>query len=236
MIESPRGIPVRETIKVRSIRKAMAQTMKASVDNAALSQVCREIDVTHLQLLRKKLQAELKEDLSINTLLMVAIARALPSQPMLNAELVDRDILLYDTVNLGMAVATPNGLIVVVVPNANTLSIKEMSLAIQQLAERARTGTLSIQDVEGGTFTASNLGMFGIDGGFPIPRSPEGAIVLVGAARDKPAVFNNEITIRSIALFSLTFDHRFIDGATAASFLEGLNQMITEPDSLMEMI
>jgi pyruvate dehydrogenase E2 component (dihydrolipoamide acetyltransferase) len=239
MTESPRGLPIRDTIRVKSIRKAMAQTMKASVDAAALSQVTRDVDVTSLQSLRKTLQKQRQEentdsDISINTLLMTAIARTLPAHPLLNAELVERDILVYDTVNLGMAVATPAGLIVVVVLNAASLSLEQMALTIDQLAERARNGKLTMEDVEGGTFTASNLGMYGVDGGFPIPRSPEGAIILLGAARNKPAVVDDEIVVRQVAQFSLTFDHRFIDGATAAAFLQDLNSLILNPESLLD--
>lgn len=231
---SPRGIPVKETIRLKTTRKVMAQTMKASVENAALSQICREVDVTELITYRESLKSEHNQNVSLNTLMMVSIARTLPAHPLLNAELIDRDIVIFDTVNLGIAVATRGGLVVVVVPNAETLSIKDMTMAIDALAERARAGNLSMPDVEGGTFTASNLGMYGVDGGFPIPRSPEGAIVLVGVARAKPAVIDDEIAIRQIALFSLTFDHRFIDGATAAAFLNDLNSLISNPESLSE--
>ena len=234
MTDSPRGIPIGKTIRMRSIRKAMSQSMKASVNTAALSQVSRDVDVTEIQQLLKQLQST--QDINLNTLLMVAIARTLKAHPMLNAELIDREILVYNTVNLGMAVATPGGLIVVVVPNAENKSVDEMAKTINGLAERARDGTMAMSDVEGGTFTVSNLGMYGIDGGFPIPRAPEGAIILIGAARAKPAVFNDEIAIRQIALFSLTFDHRFIDGATAAAFLKDLNQLIAEPKRLMESV
>jgi len=88
--------------------------------------------------------------------------------------------------------------------------------------------------LEGGTFTVSNLGMYGVDGGFPLPRPPEGAILLVGQARPKPAVVEDQIAIRDIAWFSLTYDHRFIDGATAAAFLRDLNNLITTPETLLD--
>lgn len=233
MIESPRGIPVKQTIRVKGVGKVMAQTMKSSVDNAALSQVTKEIDVTALQNYRKTLLERSELVTSLNTLMMAATAKTLQQHPLLNAELVERDILIYQPVNLGMAVDTPNGLIVVVVPDADSLSIAELSTAINSLAEQARNGNLSIKDVEGGTFTVSNLGMYGIDGGFPIPRAPEGAILLIGAARAKPAVIEESVTVRQIALFNLTFDHRFIDGATAAAFLRDLNKLIAQPETTL---
>ncbi len=234
MTVSPRGLPVKESIRLKSIRKVMAQTMKASVENAALSQIHREIDVTALQKLRRGKLLNAQPRVSLNTLIMAAVARTLPQHPLLNAELVERDILVYNTVNLGLAVAAPGGLIVVVVPNAHTLTLFEMAAAIEALVERTRSGAISMDDVEGGTFTVSNLGMYGVDGGFPLPRPPEGAILLVGAARAKPAVFEGQIAIRDIARFNLTFDHRFIDGVVATSFLEDLNSLISTPESLSD--
>jgi pyruvate dehydrogenase E2 component (dihydrolipoamide acetyltransferase) len=208
--------------------------MKASVENAALSQVSREIDLTPLQTLRREKLAEAQPRVSLNTLIMVAVARTLPHHPLLNAELVERDILIYDPVNLGMAVAAPEGLVVVVVPAAHTLTLFELAAAIESLVERARIGAITLPDVEGGTFTVTNLGMYGIDGGFPLPRPPEGAILLVGAARLKPAVINGQIVSRDIAWFNLTFDHRFIDGTAAAAFLQDLNNLMAAPDSLLK--
>lgn len=228
MTESPRGIPVKETIRIKSVRKAMAQTMKASVDTAALSQLNREIDVTALN----EWRSQGARGVALNTAIMAAAAQTLTQHPLLNAELVERDILIYDTVNLGMAVATPQGLIVVVAREADKASVDELSATIDSLAQRARSGELSMEDVEGGTFTVSNLGMYGVDGGFPIPRAPEGAILLAGAATEKPVVVDGEIAIRQIARFNLTFDHRFIDGAAAAAFLQDLNDLMLAPQKL----
>ncbi|MBL8165808.1 MAG: 2-oxo acid dehydrogenase subunit E2 [Anaerolineae bacterium] len=228
MADSPRGLPVKQTIKLSGLRKTMSQTMKASVQTAALSQVNREIDVTDLHERRGAL------GVSLNTLLMAVVARSLPNHPLLNAELVENQILVYDAVNLGMAVSVTDGLIVVVIPNADKLSLTELNAAIQDKAERARSGKLTMPDVEGGTFTVSNLGMYGIDGGFPIPRAPEAGILLIGAARPQPAVHEGQIAIRTIARFSINFDHRFIDGAAAAAFLQMLDERITRPDTWLE--
>ena len=207
--------------------------MKASVDTAALSQISREIDVTRLNTLRREALAGEQPKISLNTMIMAAVARTLPAHPLLNAELVDRDILVYAAVNLGMAVASPNGLVVAVVHNADRLSLWALAATLHDKAERAREGSLAMEDVEGGTFTVSNLGMYGVDGGFPLPRPPEGAILLVGAARPKPAVVDGAITTRDIGWFSLSFDHRFIDGAAAAAFLQDLDTCIADPDSLL---
>lgn len=221
MTTSPRGLPIKEAIRLNSIRKAMSQTMKLAVQTAALSQVNREIDVTVMQ--------EKRAGFSLNVMIMAAVARALVAHPLLNAELVENQILIYSTVNLGMAVAVPDGLIVVVIPEAHRLTLAELDAAIRDRVERARAGKLTMPDIEGGTFTVSNLGMYGIDGGFPIPRPPESAILLVGAAQLKPSAYQGQVALREIARFSVNFDHRFIDGAAAAQFLQTLNATMTDP-------
>lgn len=234
MADSPRGLPVKETIRLNHVRKVMARAMKHSVERAALSQVNREIDVTTLQDYRREAAGDGTSVLSLNTFLMAAVARTLLQNPLLNAELVEDEILVYETVNLGMAVALPEGLVVVVIHDAHARSMGDLDAAIRKKVDRAHSGGLEMADVEGGTFTVSNLGMYGIDGGFPLPRPPEGAILLVGAARPRPAVVDGEIIVRDVARFSLNFDHRFIDGAAAAAFLQDLNEVIVEPEALWE--
>ena len=144
MTESPRGLPVKETIRIKGVRKVMARSMKASISNAALSQVSREIDVTGLQELRRVKFSDHEPRISLNSLLMVATARTLPRHPLLNAELNENNILVYDTVNLGIAVATSEGLVVVVIPAADSLSVRDMAASIEGLAQRgARRKTVN---------------------------------------------------------------------------------------------
>src|SRR3990172_5987295 len=97
---------------------------------------------------------------------------------------------------------------------------------------RAGSGKLNYADIEGGTFTVSNLGMFGVDGGFPLPRPPEGAILLVGRVQPRPVVENGSVVVRDLAWFSLTYDHRFVDGAAAAKFLQDLQEVLLKPERL----
>jgi len=139
---------------------------------------------------------------------------------------------VYEPVNLGMAVAVPEGLIVTVIADADKKTLPELAAAADDLAARARTGKLALPDIEGGTFTVSNLGMFGVDGGFPLPRPPEGAILLVGRVRPQPAFVNGAWIAHDCAWFSLTFDHRFIDGASAAQFLQTVQDALLSPESL----
>jgi pyruvate dehydrogenase E2 component (dihydrolipoamide acetyltransferase) len=223
--ESPRGLPVKETRRLTQPQKIMLKTMATVTQTAALSQVNREIDVTVLQQKRREL------GLSFNVLMTAAVARILPAHPLLSAELVDNQLLIYDVVNLGMAVAVQDGLIVVVIPKADQLSLNELNEAIQERVERSRTRKLTLADMEGGTFTVSNLGMYGIEGGFPLPPPPQSAILLVGAALAKPAVHEGEIAIRELARFSVNFDHRFIDGAVPSAFLRDLNAFMVDANA-----
>ncbi len=201
----------------------MVQSMEESVRRAALSQVTREMDLSAVQAARAAAGDRRR---SVNTYIMAAVARALPSHPLLNAELVENAVVTFEAVNLGMAVATPDGLVVTVIRDADQKSLDELEAAANDLATRARAGKLKLPDIEGGTFTVSNLGMYGIDGGFPLPRPPEGAILLVGRMRDQLAVVNGQLTQRPMAWFSLAFDHRFIDGAAAAAFLQEVQERL----------
>jgi pyruvate dehydrogenase E2 component (dihydrolipoamide acetyltransferase) len=220
-----RGIPVKQTTPLSRVRKMMAQSMDASVRRAALSQVTREMDLSAVQAART---AAGEQRHSVNTYIMAAVARALPNHPLLNAELIENNIVTFDAVNLGMAVAAADGLIVTVLRDADKKSLAELAAAANDLATRARAGKLKLADIEGGTFTVSNLGMFGIDGGFPLPRPPEGAILLVGRVRGQPALIDGQLVDRPMAWFSLTFDHRFIDGAAAAAFLQEVQAKLAE--------
>lgn len=227
-VPSPRGLPIKEVLPLGRVRKVMAQTMRDSVQRAALSQITREMDLTAVQTARRASA----DSVSLNVFLLAAVARALPHHPLLNAELVDDKVLVYEPVNLGMAVAVPDGLIVAVIREAQRKTLAELAAAAEDIAARARSGKLGYADIEGGTFTVSNLGMFGVDGGFPLPRPPEGAILLVGRAQPRPAVVEGAVVIRDLAWFSLTFDHRFIDGAAAAAFLQAVQERLNTPEAL----
>ena len=221
--DTHRSIPIKQAMPLGRVRKMMAQSMQASVQRAALSQVTREMDLSAVQAARA---AAGDTRHSLNTYIMAAVARTLPTHPLLNAELVDDKVVVFDAVNLGMAVAVDDGLVVTVVRDADKLSLDELAAAIGDLAGRARSGKLKLADIEGGTFTVSNLGMFGVDGGFPLPRPPEGAILLIGRVRGQPALVNGALVERPVAWFSLTFDHRFIDGAAAAAFMQELQERL----------
>lgn len=228
---SPRGLPVRQVIPLGRLRRAMAHHMRQSVSQAALSQISRLMDLTEIQ--KRRGESPGKWPHSLNVYLLAAVAKTLPHHPLLNAELVEDRILVNELVNVGMAIAVPEGLIVAVIREADRKTIDELAEQAAELATRARRGKLTYKDIEGGTFTFSNLGMFDVDGAFPLPRPPEAAILLTGRARPRPEVINGEIGIREMAWFSLSYDHRFIDGAVGARFLQDLQVLLLGPDALL---
>ncbi len=232
MSDSRRPLPVKEAIPLNRLGRAMAKGMKASVETLALSQVSRELDLTSLQALRRE-KSNKGEKLSLNTLLMAAVARTLPDHKLLNAQLVENEVVVYAPINLGMAVATALGLIVAVIHGADQLDLNALGQRIDALVERARLGKLGLSDIEGGTFTVSNLGMYGVDSGFALPRPPESAVLLLGAARPRPALVDGALASRETCWAALTYDHRFIDGAIAGAFLKDLDSLLGMPERLL---
>jgi len=217
--------------RLTRLQKVMVKTMTTAVNTAALSQVCREIDMSSVATDREAQHTPA----SINTYVMAAVASCLGSHPMLNARLEGREVMVSKRVNLGLAVTVPDGLIVPVVHGADLLEFDELDTAIAEVAAKAREGKLTFEDVERGTFTVSNLGMFGIDGGFAIPPQPQGAILLVGRVRERfvPDEAGAPVVCR-LAWFGLTFDHRFIDGSTAAKLLLDIDARLADAADLRE--
>jgi pyruvate/2-oxoglutarate dehydrogenase complex dihydrolipoamide acyltransferase (E2) component len=224
MTSTHRGVAVKQVLPLNRLQKSMAKAMKLSTNTLALSQVSRELDLSALQPLRTY---------GLNTLLMASVARTLPAHPLLNAELTEAGVVVFETVNLGMAIALPQGLVVAVLADAGRMEMAQLAARSQDLVERARANQLTLADLEGGTFTVSNLGALGVDSGIPIPRPPESAILLFGAAKPRPVVVEGELAVRPTCHATLSFDHRFIDGAAAAAFVNDLYTLLLHPDSLL---
>jgi len=167
--------------------------------------------------------------ISYNDIIVMATACALMRHPIMNSTLVGDEILLHDTVNMGIAVALPEGLIVPKLRNAEKKTLREVATEVRELAKKAREGALSMEEVTDGTFTISNVSMLGMDGFTPVLNPPETGILGVGRVIEKPAVFNGEIAIRQMMTLSLTFDHRVVDGAPAMTFLRDLARYLAQP-------
>jgi len=192
-----------------------------------------EVDATALVALRERLKVSLAKELGFNLgyndLLIKVAAKALRQFPSVNARL-DGDVIRHlDVVHIGLAVDTDRGLLVPHVSDADKKGLVEIARDVRAMAERARTGRSLPDELVGGTFTITNLGMYDVDGFTPIINYPEAAILGVGRIKPKPVVVEGEIVIRQMVWLSLTFDHRLVDGAPAARFLQAIKQMVEEP-------
>ena len=170
---------------------------------------------------------------SYNDIIILAVSRALKRFPIMNSTLVGDEILLHDSVNMGIAVALKEGLIVPVLRDADKKGLLQIAKETRILAVKAREGNLGVDEVTGGTFTITNVSMFQVDGFTPILKPPETGILGIGRVKEKPAVYEGEIAIRSMMFLSLTFDHRIVDGAPANAFLETAGRYLQHPNLIM---
>jgi len=206
------------TTPMRGMRKTIATRMHQSLRETAQLTISTEADVSAAVELRTRLTREF--EFTYTDLLIHAVARALTRHPRMNSRLAEDAIISLAEVNIGMAVALDEGLIVPVVREADRKELRTIAAETKELGARARAGKLKIEDVSGGTFTITNLGVFGVDVFTPILNLGETGILGVGRIVEKPAVYRGEIARRSMVALSLTFDHRIIDGAPAAAFLQ----------------
>ena len=234
--ETPAIQQTPEVIAMDGIRGIIAERMTLSVQTNASVTLHTEVDATALVELRgmlnEKLQAR-EVNITYTDLLVKVVANALREHPRLNATLTDEAIHLLSEINIGVAVALEDGLVVPVVRNADKERLSEISGQVKDFAERARGNQLTPGELQGGTFTITNLGNFGIDAFTPIINPPESAILGVGRILKKPVVHDDEIVIRSMLTLSLTFDHRVVDGAPAAQFLQTVSNYIQDPYLLL---
>ncbi|MCZ6680433.1 MAG: 2-oxo acid dehydrogenase subunit E2, partial [Candidatus Poribacteria bacterium] len=225
-----------EVIPMTGIRQVIAERMSHSSQTTASVTLNTEVDVTELIELRTWLNQKLSAKdvtLTYTDLLVKVVAHALREHPRLNATLSEDGIHLLDEISIGVAVALEDGLVVPVVRNVDQKGLSTISQEIRALAEKARSNQLSPDDLRGGTFTLTNLGIFGVDTFNPIINPPECAILGVGRIVKKPVVHDEEVAIRSMMSLSLSFDHRIVDGAPAAQFLRSVTACIEEPYLLL---
>lgn len=228
--------PIRQQPLSR-IRKTIAANMARST---AIPHVTNfdDADITELEQIRKASAADYAGSeikLTMMAFLMKAVAQSLKLHPLINASLdLDQDQIIYKNyVNLGVAVDTERGLVVPVMRNVDRMSIPSIAQALGQMAEKARGNKFAIEDTRGGTFTISNLGAIGGTYSTPIINSPEVAILLAGRSRQLPTVVNGKIEPRLMMPLSLSYDHRLIDGAVAARFLNEVKNYLQVPGRLL---
>ena len=230
-----RDVASRETrVPIKGVRKHTAAAMVASAFTAPHVTEFLTIDMTATMELRSRVQAmpELA-GVKVSPLLFVAKALllAVSRNPGINSTWDEQaqEIVVKDYVNLGIAAATPRGLLVPNVKDADQLSLAELARALQDLADTAREGRTSPADMTGGTITITNVGMFGVDNGTPILNPGEAAILCFGAVRPMPWVVDGEVVVRQVTQLSLSFDHRIVDGQLGSQFLADVGRVLSDP-------
>ena len=214
-----------------TMRKVIAQRMLESVQISPTVSFNIKIDTTALKKLRDELKDEAK--VSYTDIMVKIVSKVLMDFPLLNSTVDGNVIVTRNYVNMGVAVALPAGLLVPVVKFSNVKGLKDISKEVKDLGERAKTNKLTPDELTGGTFTISNLGMFGIESFTPIINQPEAAILGVNAIIQEPVAINGEVVIKPMMNLSLTADHRVVDGAVAAEFMSKLKEYIEKPGLLL---
>jgi len=228
----------RPTIKVQpyeGMRKAIGENMLASWNSNAKVTQHVSVDMSGILALRKTINegAKDKDKISVTALLTKAVARAIEINPIVNITLDGDEVKTLQDINIGMAVAVPDGLIVPVIKNASGKKLAQVNAEINDLAKRGRKNKLDPDEMSGATFTITNLGGYGsVDWFTPIINPPESAILGVGRTIEKPVVVKGEVVVRPMMGLSLSFDHRIIDGAPAAEWLAVLIKLIENPQKI----
>lgn len=219
------------------IRKVTAERMAYNAHTAAQVTLTTEADMTETVKLRQRLIPHVEKEtglrLSYTEILVAVVARALKEFPNMNSQLQKDSMECLPQINIGVAVDTSQGLLVPVIPRADSLTLSQICQTVKAQVEKARQGKLKLHELEGGTFTITNLGMFEIDSFTPIINLPEAAILGVGRLVEKPAIYQGEIASRWLMFLSLTFDHRLVDGAPAAKFLQRIKKLLENPFLLL---
>ena len=225
-----------EDVPLTQMRKTIAKRLTTSIGPVPTFYLTIEADMTAMQRARENVNKRLEDSgikTSINDFIIKAVAAALRQHPESNAQWTDTAIRRWNRVHIGVAVAVEDGLITPIVRDADQKGVAEISQEVRELAKRARDRKLQPEEYTGATFSISNLGMFGIDEFTAIINPPEAAILAVGRVEDKAVVENGEIVVQPRMRVTMSCDHRVIDGATGAKFLQTLKQYLEEPAMML---
>jgi len=230
------GLP-KEVIPLTRMRKIIAERMHSSMQNKPHFYLQMEVLADELVKLRGRMLPLIEKTtglrISYNDILIKIVAQSLEKFPMINAYFLDNGIQMNPAVNIGVAVALEDGLIVPVVKNANLKGLSQIVVETNDLSKRARESKLLPEEITGGTFTISNLGMYGVDSFNAIINAPESAILACGAIKKRPYFDGENIVVASLMNLTLSGDHQIVDGAVAAQFMQYLKNLIEEPLGLI---
>ena len=226
-----------ERIPLKGVRGIIAEQMGNSVHTTARVTLVMEVDATEFVAVRERLKVKVAEAWGFapgyNDLLAKIVAAALRKFPYMNARLAPDAIEIMSHINMGMAVDTERGLLVPVIRDVDQKNLRQFGEEFRSMAEKARSGRSLPDDLSGGTFTITSLGMYEIDAFTPVINLPEAAILGVGRIAPKPLAIGDQLVIRKLWTLSLVFDHRLVDGAPAARFMQAIKQLIEEPYLLL---
>jgi 2-oxoglutarate dehydrogenase E2 component (dihydrolipoamide succinyltransferase) len=225
-----------EREKMSSLRKKLSERLVAVKNETAMLTTFNEIDMSYVMDLRSKYQQKFTETHGLKLGFMAfftkAVATAMDFHPMVNAQIDGDEIVMPRFVDVGIAVSTPKGLMVPIVRNAESKSIAQIEIEIKELAEKARSKRISVDELTGGTFTITNGGVFGSLLSTPIINPPQSAILGMHNILDRPVAVNGQVVIRPMMYIALSYDHRVIDGKDSVGFLVKVKELIENPDRL----
>ena len=225
-----RPVEPEERVPLTPVRRLIAANMVKSATQIPQAWTIVEVDVTSLVLLRESIKEDFQRNEGANitylAFVVKAVAESLLENPLLNSTWGDDAIILKRRTNIGIAVAAPNGLVVPVIHDADSLSISGLAKAIDGLIHKSRQGTLNLEDVQGGTFTVNNTGALGSVASQPLVNYPQAAILTTEAIVKRPVVINDAIAIRSVMNICLVFDHRIMDGSEASAFINAVKRRL----------
>ena len=225
-----------ERIKMTRLRQTIAKRLKQAQENAALLTTFNEVDMTNIMQMRKENQEDFQSRYNIKlgfmSFFVKACVVALKNFPAVNAEIDGDEIVYKNYYNISFAVGTDKGLVVPVLRNADELSFADIEKNIKEISEKARDGKLAIEDLQGGTFTISNGGVYGSMLSTPILNLPQSGVLGMHNIVERPAVVDGEIKIRPIMYLALSYDHRIIDGKESVSFLKMIKENLEDPRRL----
>ena len=225
-----------ERIKMTRLRQTIAKRLKQAQENAALLTTFNEVDMTNIMEMRKENQDDFQNrygvKLGFMSFFVKACVVALKNFPAVNAEIEDNEIIYKNYYNVSFAVGTDKGLVVPVLKNADELSFADIEKNIKEISEKAKNGKLTIEDLQGGTFTISNGGVYGSMLSTPILNLPQSGVLGMHNIVERPVVVDGEIKIRPIMYLALSYDHRIIDGKESVSFLKMIKENLEDPRRL----